>query len=521
MKNVIFLFALIIGTQTIAQQSIQWEKSFGGTARELGNRVLSTQDGGLLVASYSESNNIDVSGNHGNGDSWLLKLNAAGDKQWQKCYGGLGFDGPGYLAHGVSGGYIMAGSTGSNGPKEFDQVFGNHGDRDIWVVKIGELGEIQWRKTYGGCGRDEVRDIIKTADGNYCVIGGTMSDNSGDVYGAHGDWDAWVIKISASGELLWQKTLGGSGIDYLYSVAETSQGDLIVGGLSSSNDGDLNGQINRGIEDYWIAKLSSNGSIIWSKNYGGSNYDGVRSLCLANNGDIVATGVTYSYDGDVSGQHGSQDIWVLRIDSNGNLLWQKVFGGFWAESGYSVFQRSDNNFIVVGETTSSDGDVVGNHGDQDIWVIKFDGNGTLKTQLCLGGSEFDFARNAILGAGQQIIIGGTSNSNNGDVSNNIGGDDTWIVKLNFTLGLKPETPDAAGFGLTVTPNPARDLISLSTNLKGEKQVRIFDEIGALIQTINMDELTMDIQLGQIPAGNYVVSMFTKSGQVVSTRFVKE
>ncbi len=519
--KVLLIFTALTLCASISAQSIQWESTFGGTFQETTQKVLNTKDGGLLVGAITESNNVDVNGNHGDADIWLLKLNAGGTKQWQKCFGGLDLDAVTSMTEVETGGYIIAGNTDSNGDKNSNQVFGNHGFRDIWLIKTDDLGNIEWRKTFGGCDSDVPRGIIQTSDGNFCVVGGTLSHNTGDVYGAHGDWDAWVIKISAKGELLWQKTIGGTGIDYLYAVAETSNGDLVVGGFTTSSNGDLNGQNSKGNEDYWIAKLSANGDILWSKNYGGTLYDGVRGLCIAKNGDIVVTGVSFSNNGDVTGAHDDADIWVLRLNTDGNLIWQRAFGGSAAETGYSVFQRSDNNFIMVGETTSTGGDISGNHGGQDIWVVKFDGNGNLKNQKCLGGSGFDYARAAALGANDDIIVGGTSNSSDGDVSNHIGGNDTWIVRLSVPLGLTPETPNASGFEMTITPNPANDFLMVSTNLSGAKQVRIFSETGALVQTIDMNELKTTLQIGQLPAGIYVASMYAENGQVVSMRFVKE
>ncbi|MDO8366522.1 MAG: T9SS type A sorting domain-containing protein [Saprospiraceae bacterium] len=520
MRYVFFLSALAL-SGNVSSQTIQWEKSFGGSSTEIAFKVTGTTDGGYLIAGTTESNNGDLIGNHGSSDIWLLKLNSAGVKQWQKCLGGMNADGVSSLERTASGGYILAGNTMSNGAKNSSQVFGNRGNQDIWIVNVDSNGEIEWRQCYGGCDRDDVRAIRQASDGNFLVVGGTLSDNTGEVFGAHGNWDAWMLKIDPAGALLWQKTIGGSGIDYFYDIAETSNGNLILSGLTSSVNEDLAGNINKGVEDVWIAQCSPIGDLIWSKTFGGSDYDGARGMCLATDNSIMVVGVTYSSDGDVTGFHGGNDVWVLRLDAFGDLLWQKTFGGSDNESGFSIFQRTDNDFILSGETSSFDGDIVGNHGGTDALVMKIDKNGNLKTQICLGGSDQDFARNAIKGNASEIIVGGTSNSEDGDVSQNFGSSDIWVVNLGITLGLKPESPNAEDFRMNLIPNPANDLVQIVTDFSGFKQVEIFDAGGQLIQSHDMDGLNKTIQVGSLPVGMFLVRLVVESGQVFSAKFVKE
>jgi hypothetical protein len=290
--------------------------------------------------------------------------------------------------------------------------------------------------------------------------------------------------------------------------------------LSSSFDGDLNGSNNNGEEDVWIAQLSADGDLLWNKTYGGSSYDGVRGMCLVSDGGILATGVTYSDDGDVTGFHGGKDVWILRMDPDGNLLWQKTFGGSGNETGYSVFQRTDNDFIFAGEATSFNGDVVGNHGGNEAWVVKFDKDGLLKTSICLGGSNNDLSRTAVQGTDNSVIVGATTASNDGDVSLNHGLDDAWIVKLSVPLGLKPEAPDAEALELKITPNPASHLIQIETNVEGINQLDIIDESGKLIQTLEIDQPSKYLPISNLPSGAYQARLTTQKGQVLSAQFVK-
>jgi hypothetical protein len=519
MKYVLFSF-LVACSLTASAQTIEWQKSFGGSGSETVSKIINTPDGGFLVGTITESNNGDVSGNHGATDIWLLKLDGSGQKQWQKCLGGLGTDAITGLESVATGGYILTGTTASNGNKSAAQVFGNHGDLDIWVAKVDELGAIEWRKCYGGCSRDEARAVRQTSDGNYCVVGGTMSYNTGDIFGYHADWDAWVLLIDSKGDMIWQKTIGGNGVDYLYDVAVTDNGDFVLGGLSSSTDGDLSGIANKGGEDYWISKLSASGDLLWSKCYGGSSNDGIRGMCLATDGSILVTGLTFSQNGDVTNAHGGSDLWMLHLNTNGGLLWQKTFGGSGADVAYAVFQRSDNDFITVGETASNDQDVAGNHGGRDVWVVKFDANGLLKSQKCLGGTSDDIARAACKGAADVFTIGGWSSSSNGDVTQNVGSSDTWVVKMNVPLGLKPDVSNPDGFGLSLFPDPASDIVLVSTNMPGTKQITVFDLNGQLINTLETDELTKPLEINALPVGVYVLRLTSKNGVTLTAKFLK-
>jgi len=379
---------------------------------------------------------------------------------------------------------------------------------------------IQWRQCYGGCDREDSRAIRQTADGNYVIAGATMSINSGEVWGSHGDFDGWVLKIDAVGAMIWQKTIGGSESDYLYGVEEAANGDLIIAGVSTSTDGDMTGNNNHGLQDVWVAKLSPNGDLGWNKVYGGSDSDGGRALCIAANGNIIVAGLTASYDGDVTNKHGGNDAWILSLSPSGDLLWERAFGGSGEDFAFNVFQRADNDFIFAGEVASFDGDAVGYHGARDAWVVKFDKEGTLKSQICLGGSAADYARTASNGTGNSVLVGVASASTDGDVSLNHGLYDSWIVKLSVPLGLKPDVPNAENMVLKIIPNPASNVVQIVTNVSGDKKIEIFNIDSKLLHSLHSDQLETSIQILNLPAGTYQVRILTKTGQVLNTSFVK-
>ncbi len=214
------------------QPRIQWQKSLGGTAADNANAVRQTSDGGYVVAGTTSSNNGDASGNHGLQDVWLVKLGSSGAVQWQKALGGTGDDRGYDVRQTADGGYIVAGYTGSNN----GDVSGYHGSRDGWLAKLDNTGTIQWQKCLGGSGYDELYSVVQTSDGGYVVTGYTGSTNGG-VSGNHGTYDGWVVKLGNTGTIQWQKCIGGTVADYGYSIRQTTDGGCIVAANTQSTTG--------------------------------------------------------------------------------------------------------------------------------------------------------------------------------------------------------------------------------------------------------------------------------------------
>jgi hypothetical protein len=344
--------------------AIEWQKCLGGTADDFANSIQQTSDGGFIVAGETRSNDGDVSGNHGKSDAWVVKLNSLGDILWKKCLGGTGNDYARSIQQISDGGFILTGYTNSNN----GDVSGNNGYYDAWVVKLNSSGDILWQKCLGGTYDDYARSIQQTSDTGFILAGYTFS-NDGDVSGNHGFSDAWVVKLNSSGDIIWQKCFGGTNEDYAYSIQQTSDSGFIVAGYTFSNDGDVSGY--HGYFDYWVVKLNSSGDIEWQKCLGGTYYDYAYSIQQTSNGGFIVAGSTNSNNGDVSGYHGYFDYWVVKLNSSGDIEWQKCLGGTNNDYANSIQQTSDGGFIVAGYTESNDGDVSGYHGgDYDAWVVK-------------------------------------------------------------------------------------------------------------------------------------------------------
>jgi len=232
---------------------------------------------------------------------------------------------------------------------------------------------IEWQQNYGGSSADYAQSIQQTLDGGYIVAGGSSSNN-GDVSGNNGGWDYWILKLDGTGNVQWEQNYGGSGYDYAYSIQQTLDGGYIVAGRSSSNDGDVSG--NNGGWDYWILKLDGTGNVQWEQNYGGSLDDGAFSIQQTLDGGYIVAGGSESNDGDVSENNGdAADYWILKLDGTGNVQWEQNYGGSGNDRAYSIQQTLDGGYIVAGYSLSNDGDVSGNNGDYDYWIVKLSDDG--------------------------------------------------------------------------------------------------------------------------------------------------
>lgn len=330
------------------------------------------------------------------------------------------------------GGYIAGGYAG---------WFGFSDSYDCWLVKLNTGGDVIWNKHFGGSGTEGIQSVIQTSDGGYIFAGSTASTN-GDVTGAHGGYDCWIVKLNSLGVTEWKKCYGGSSNDYGAYIRQTNDGGYIVCGSSSSTDGDVMGyHVSApgawGNGDIWVIKLDTTGNIQWQKCLGGTDWDGGCRVHQIPSGQYMIYGQVKSADEDVSGNHGERDSWLAKLDTSGNLLWQKCYGGTSDEFASQFQQTPDGGFVLLASTISSDGDVVGNHytgGSYDCWVVKTDPVGNIEWQKCLGGVSDEFAGDICTTSDGGYFIGGDASSCDGDLDTCFRiVFDAWVVKL----GAKP------------------------------------------------------------------------------------
>jgi hypothetical protein len=494
------LALLFIAFQFPAMAQIQWQKTYGGSDNERAYCIVQTKDNGYMVAGYTESNDGDVSGNHGSTDYWIAKLSPMGAIQWQKCYGGSSRDEAHSIQQTFDSGYIVAGVSTSND----GDVSGNHGYGDYSVFKLSSTGAIQWQKCIGGSGDDQAFAVQQTSDSGY-IVAGSSASYDGDVSGNHGAHDYWVVKLSKTGVLQWQKCYGGGGDDFAYSLAQTADGGYVVSGCTPSNSGDVSGN-HGGVEDAWIIKLSDTGTLQWQKCLGGNGTEVGYSIVQATDGGYAVAASSNSNNDDVSGNHGSNDYWIVKLSASGGIDWQKCFGGTSDDEPLSMQQTSDNGYIVAGITKSYNGDVTENKTSGDYWVTKISSSGGLEWQKCLGGNAPDEAYSIRQTFDGNYIVAGNTYASDGDITLNHGHSDCWVVKLGLPSGVDDVH---ASVPISIFPNPATDIVTVKgiTNCT----LTLSTLTGQLISTAKN---TDHISVAGIPPGIYFVQVLNNDGQVV-------
>lgn len=280
---------------------------------------------------------------------------------FQACYGGSpGPAGAKIITNG-EGFVVLANTSSTSGHAPPNCPAGTN----LWFYQTDANGEITWNRCYGGSGTDWGRDMLKTSDNGFLLFAQTTS-NDGDVSfnPSPGAWSIWVIKTDSIGQIEWERCYGGSSWEWAYRIRETPDGGYIFTGWTASNDGDISH--NNGQHDFWVVKINSLGDIEWERCYGGSSTDWGQGIDLTFDGGYVVAGQSSSNNGDSECEGPTpgvrNDIWVLKLDAQGEIEWQNCYGGSHQEGLVEIRQTADTGYIFLGITYSNDGDVSGFHG---------------------------------------------------------------------------------------------------------------------------------------------------------------
>lgn len=512
LAKTILLFTAICNLQFAFAQApaIEWQKALGGALDELGGSIKQTTDGGYIVVGQTMSDDADAVGNIGGYSFWVVKLNNLGVLQWQKTFGGNGEDFAQSVQQTTDGGFIVTGYSGS----ENGDITDFRGFSDFWVVKLSATGTLEWQKSLGGSTDDAPYNIEQTSDGGYIVAGWTSS-NDGDVTGYHGNWDFWIVKLNSLGTIQWQKALGGSSTEIAHSIHQTTDGGYIVAGYSHSNNGDVSG--NYGGADYWVVKLNNLGAIQWQQILGGSASDIASSIQQTADGGYIVAGTTTSNDGDVTGNHGYEDAWVVKLDATGAKLWQKTLGGTLFDFATDIQQTNDGGYIVAGYSNSSDNDVIGAQGGYDYWIVKLNASGTIQWQKPMGGNFSDKLISIQKTTDNGYVVAGNTSSIDGNITGNHGRYDLWVVKLAADPSLDTNIFVQSNF--SIYPNPVKDILTIinSSNISFDRMT-ITDLVGKKI--IEQNGNSNQINVAQLPQGIYLLQI-TSNGKKSINKFIKQ
>lgn len=294
----------------------EWDRGYGDSYHDRGHAVIQSHDGDYVVAGYTERTEF---GRYDD-DVYLLKISDLGIVQRVKKYGGTSDDCAWSVQQTSDGGYVIAGYTYSYGA----------GGSDFYLIKTDANLDTSWTRTYGGASDDVGRSVQETSDGGYIIAGYTKSFTVGG-------WDVWLVKTDSAGITVWTERYGSTWDDAGYSVLQAPDGGYVVAGYTN---------VFSGYVDVWLIKTYPTGVVEWHERYGGAGDDYGRSIAHAPCGGYAITGLTDSFGGS------DDDVYVIETDAEGQLLWEKTYGGSEYDGGACIQQTSDGGYIIAGTTDS-------------------------------------------------------------------------------------------------------------------------------------------------------------------------
>jgi hypothetical protein len=375
-------------TLVLGEEPAIWDMTYGGTNNDDCFSVLKANDGGYILAGDTASFGA------GETDVWLIKTDVNGNMEWNKTYGGAAADDVQFMIADDDG-YILAGRTYSFG----------EGDADLWLIKTDFNGNMIWNRTYGGPQTEWCWSIVKTSDDGYALLGRTNSYGSGNN-------DFWLVKTDSEGLLDWNTTIGDTGDERGRFLVNTVDGGFLLLGWTNSSGAE-------GI-DFWLVKTDSHGNPQWNKTYGGESGDRGKVIVKTEN-EYLLGGSTTSFGA------GDNDIWLVRVDSTGNQIWNKTYGGQARETVNSMLMTDDGGYALAGYTYSFGA------GDQDVWLVKTDSAGNVKWNQTYGGAAHEAAHTFLkTDEGGYLLAGFSASYGSGDT-------DVFLIKAD-AQGVIPEFP---------------------------------------------------------------------------------
>lgn len=407
-------FLLIAGTwQVVLGQSGRF--TIGDSARDVGRFVIRTTDGGVVIVGST------VPLTAGDIQAYVIKMNSAGNIEWTRRLGEYATEGFA-ITQTADGGYALTGITHTS-----FLSFASH----VLVAKLDAQGNLEWAKAIGGPNNDEGHAILQTSDGGYLVVG------TAQLTFIPPSWYIYVLKLDANGNIEWTRAIGHPGLmgmsfNYGYSVVETGDGGYLIAGSE--------------VDGIYLAKLDGNGLLQWAKVVTDSLIEEAQSIVATSDGGFAIVGYTESF-----GQ-GASDVYVLKLDANGDLQWAKAIGGPGEDEGYAIIETGDGGYAIAGFTTSfgvSEGDTSAN-----VYVVKLDGSGNIEWTRVVGGPEEDYAYGIAQRLdGGYVVVGLTR-------SFGLGYEDVYVIWLdangNIDLSGCPDGTTTGGTAMSGMVSPLID-----------------------------------------------------------------
>ncbi|SHE78790.1 Por secretion system C-terminal sorting domain-containing protein [Flavobacterium fontis] len=533
--RIVALFLLLvieyIFSLTAHSQKILWEKSLGGKQSEVLSDIVPCPDNGFLVAGFSASvKSGNKTANHlGNYDYFIWKMNDKGEPEWQKTFGGSENEVLNSVLLTREGGFLLAGT--SNSSKSESKHSLNIGKDDFWIIKLSPNGAEEWQLALGGFGQEKNAKVLQTRDGGYVIAGtsgkGTVIDIPTEekdkkvkyIYKtepSYGNLDYWVIKVNSEGKMEWQKTFGGSYADELKSMVLHGE-DIILAGISNSNDDGTKTIGARGMDDIWLISLDKDGVEKWQKAIGSEGSDVIQTLIVTSKNELFIGAHSNSNTGHdkIKSNKEGTDLWLLKLSFEGEIIWQETYNYAENETLTSIVENQDGTFLigayVIGTSHFASKSKQATRKNKkppledDFLAFKINVEGDVIWSKIVHGDGKDILKKVIETRDGGYLMAGNSNSSiSGDKSTGIGQDDFWIVKLKDNK--KPDNPTLE---IEAYPNPTKQFTTIIVGYEFERgTATVADLTGRQLQQFEIQSRTVPIDLSGLPEGIYVVNIKT-------------
>ena len=419
-----------------------WTRIIGGNLNDYGYSVEPTNDGGFIIAGCTNSFGA------GFNDCYIIKTDESGNTIWTKTYGGPATDKAYSVQQTQDNGYIVAGHTCSFGA----------GECDVWLLKLNANGDTAWTKTYGGSDYDFSKSVMQLSDGGYVIAGHTGSSGAGS-------YDFYLIRTDASGAVIWENTYGGTQWDMAWSVDTTAEGGFIATGWTES--------FGAGGEDTYIIKTDAGGDTLWTRVLGGTGDEDGREVQLTSDGRYIIVGSTESF------YPGSRYIYLIKMDSSGDTLWTKAYGGPDGNRGYSVHQTTDNGYVIAGYTYSYTS-------LWDAYIVRTGADGDTLWTRTFGWVDWDYAHSVRQTLDGGFIVAGWAEPYGPDY------DYVWLLRLGAETDIDNRRDNLIPERFAITqnyPNPFNAQTAINYDLPSASDVKIdiYDILGCKVETLMQGE----------------------------------
>ncbi len=378
---------------------MMWNQTYGGNFSELAYALIQTTDNGFALAGSTRSYGAGMT------DMWLVKTDSNGTIQWNRTYGGTTGEEAHNLLQTTDGSFVLAGNI-----KSYDNDTIN---KSMWLVKTDSNGMMLWNQTFGETEYTYAEKLIQTEDGGFVIAGSTRSYDGNES-------DMCLLKTDENGLIQWNHTFGGRNREECHGLIKTNDNGFALAGSTRS--------YGVGESDMWLVKTDANGGLQWNQTYGGALFDSAHNVIQTTDAGFALVGHTGSYGA------GEYDMWLVRTDSSGMMLWNGTYGGTRRDYANVLIQTEDGGFLLAGNTRSYGA------GMTDMWLVRTDSNGIEQYNRSYGGTEDESAYALLQTADDSFVIAGVTSTYGA------GGDDMWFVKISYNESYTSSIPYNVIFG---------------------------------------------------------------------------